>query len=238
MPVTIPSDKIPAPTQAPAPREIFILNLHGIGTPRKELPASEHNVWISEAQFEMLLDQIKDRGDVELTFDDSNESDWTRALPALRSRGLKAQFFVVVDRIGQPGYLSRSQLLQLIGAGMKIGSHGLKHRRWAGLNRRELNDELVEAKRRLEQNIGAAVDRAACPFGSYNRRVLQDLRRAGFKCVYTSDGGTAQPEAFLQPRTSVVRTFDTESLRQLLSDRPAGAGALWRQLKLAIKRSR
>jgi peptidoglycan/xylan/chitin deacetylase (PgdA/CDA1 family) len=220
------------------PRSVYILNLHGIGTPHKELPASEHNVWISEAQLEMLLNQIKDRGDVELTFDDSNESDWTCALPALRSRGLKAQFFVVVGRIGQPGYLSRSQLLQLIGAGMKIGSHGLKHRRWAGLNHRELNDELVEAKRRLEQTIGAVVDRAACPFGSYNRRVLQALRDAGFKCVYTSDGGTAQPDAFLQPRTSVVRTLDAESLKQLLSDRPAGAGALWRQFKLAIKRSR
>jgi peptidoglycan/xylan/chitin deacetylase (PgdA/CDA1 family) len=238
MSITIPSDKLPAPAPAAAPREIFILNLHGIGTPRKELPASEQNVWISEAQFEMLLDQVKERGDVELTFDDSNHSDWTCALPALRSRDLKAQFFVVVDRIGKPGYLSRQHLMQLMGAGMKIGSHGLKHRPWTGLNHRELNDELVEAKRRLEQTIGAVVDRAACPFGSYNRSVLQALRDAGFKCVYTSDGGTAQPDSFLQPRTSVSRTLDLESLRTLLSEKSNGARGLWRQLKLAIKRSR
>jgi peptidoglycan/xylan/chitin deacetylase (PgdA/CDA1 family) len=238
MSTPMPSDTIPAPAPVAAPREFFILNLHGIGTPRKELPASEQNVWISEAQFEMLLDQVKDRGDVELTFDDSNESDYKHALPALRSRALKAQFFVVVGRIGQPGYLSRNHLLQLMGAGMKIGSHGLKHRPWAGLNARELHDELVEARRRLEQSIGAVVDRAACPFGSYNRRVLQALRDAGFKCVYTSDGGTARTDSFLQPRTSVSRTLDLESLTALLSNRPAGASALWRQFKMAIKRSR
>jgi peptidoglycan/xylan/chitin deacetylase (PgdA/CDA1 family) len=238
MSTTTTSESISSRAESNSPREIFILNLHGIGTPRQELPASENNVWITESQFEMLLDSVKDRVDVELTFDDSNESDFTIALPALRRRAMRAQFFVVAGRVGQPGYLSQSQLAQLIAAGMKIGSHGMSHRPWTGLDDIELNEELVEARERLEQFTGVTIDRAACPFGSYNRRVLQQLRSAGFKCVYTSDGGTAQPDSFLQPRTSVSRNVDQESLTTLLSARPSGAAALWRQLKLAIKRSR
>jgi peptidoglycan/xylan/chitin deacetylase (PgdA/CDA1 family) len=222
--------------QTPAPREIFILNLHGIGTPRKELPASEHNVWISEAQFEMLLDQIKDRGDVELTFDDANESDYTIALPALQRRAMKAQFFLVAGRIGEPGYLSRSRVSALVSAGMKIGGHGFRHRRWTGLDSRDLREELVEAKDRLEQLTGTAIDRAACPFGSYNRRIIRNLRDAGYRCVYTSDGGRARTDALIQSRNSVSRSDTPETIRALCSERFGGLGGLWHEIKLTIKR--
>ena len=215
---------------------IFILNLHGIGTPRSDLPASEQNVWISQSFFETLLDFAKERDDVELTFDDANESDYTIALPALQRRGMKAQFFLVAGRIGEPGYLSSSQVSALVSAGMTIGNHGLRHRRWTGLNSVELREELVEARERIEKLTGTAIDRAACPFGSYNRRVIRGLRDAGYRCVYTSDGGPARTDAFLQPRNSVQRTSDLESVKALCSE-PSQVRELLRQIKQAIKRN-
>src|SRR5258708_23027155 len=124
---------------------MFVLNLHGIGSPERELPGREKRVWIEEAQFLQILDCVKARADVELTFDDANESDFTIALPALRSRGLKAEFFIVVERIGQPAFLSRSQLDALREAGMTFGNHGMRHRPLATLDQSELRQEILDS---------------------------------------------------------------------------------------------
>ncbi len=217
---------------------MFIFNLHGIGAPRSELSPNEQAVWLDPSQFEALLDYVKNQLQVELTFDDSNESDFSIALPALRARGLKARFFVVADRVDRPHYLSRSQIEALLTAGMEIGSHGMRHRPWSALGKDELHEELVEAKDRLEQLTGRKILRASCPFGSYNRRVLRGLRRAGYERVYTSDGGPARDDSFLVPRNSVSRTQDLETLKAMVHETPGGIHRVWRPVKLFLKRWR
>jgi peptidoglycan/xylan/chitin deacetylase (PgdA/CDA1 family) len=217
---------------------MFILNLHGIGTPRRELPASEQKVWIEDSQFLQILDYVKARSDVDLTFDDANESDFTIALPALQSRGLKARFFIVAERIGSPAFLAPSQLHSLRGAGMALGNHGMRHRRWVGLDNRELHEELVEARDRLEQLAGVKIAQASCPFGSYNRRVVRALRGAGYSAIYTSDRGPAQPGALILPRNTVHRTWKLENIQAILTRQPKGARWIWRNLKLILKRWR
>lgn len=220
------------------PGRIFILNLHGIGTPKRELPASEQRVWLEQARFEAILDYVRTRSDVELTCDDANESDFTVALPALRARGLKARFFLVADRIGQPAFLSRNQVEGLLNSGMEIGSHGLRHRPWAALGKCELHEEIVQARNRLEQLASVRIDHASCPFGSYNRRVVRAFRNAGYKGIYTSDGGPAQPGALILPRNSVCNTWTLETVKQVLSDEVTPLRRLLRNLKLAVKRWR
>ena len=217
---------------------MFFLNLHGVGAPQRKLPASERRVWIDQALFEAILDYLPTRSDVELTFDDANESDFTVALPALRARGLKPRFFLVADRIDQPAFLSRRQVEGLLASGMALGSHGLRHRPWATLDRLELHEEIVEARSRLEQLASVRVEHASCPFGSYNRRVVRALRNAGYKGIYTSDGGPAQPGALILPRNSVCNTWTLETVKQVLSDEVVPLRRLLRNLKLAIKRWR
>jgi len=237
MPDTLQSPAPRGRVDVAAPRRLFILNLHGIGAPNRELPASERAVWIDEPRFEQLLDWVQDRSDIELTFDDSNESDFAIALPALQVRGMKAQFFLVAGRLGQSGYLSPSQAVALQAARMRIGSHGLCHRPWARLNQTDLHEELFEARDRLEQVTGTTIRDASCPYGSYNRRVIRELRAAGYQRVYTSDGGPTRSDAFLLPRNSVSRTFDLAMIKAMIS-KPVGASLVWRQLKIAVKRWR
>ena len=47
------------------------------------------------------------------------------------------------------------------------------HRPWRELGDSALHEELVDAKRILEDVVGRPVTEAACPFGSYDRRVLR-----------------------------------------------------------------
>jgi peptidoglycan/xylan/chitin deacetylase (PgdA/CDA1 family) len=217
---------------------VFILNFHGLGPRRPGLSAGEEECWLDQSFFEAILDCVQERKDVQITLDDSNESDYTIALPALKTRNMRAKFFAVAQRLDQNGYLSASHLQTLAAEGMVIGSHGMRHRRWTGLNAEGLDEELVEARNRLEQIVGKAVQEAACPFGSYDRRVLRGLRKHGYDAVYTSDEGPAQRTAWIRPRNTVRRSDDLAKIQRTISGMPAGLEKIWRETKLKLKQLR
>jgi peptidoglycan/xylan/chitin deacetylase (PgdA/CDA1 family) len=218
--------------------QLFILNLHGIGIPKRDVPASEQRVWLEPSQFHTVLDFASAQTNIQWTFDDANDSDHTIALPALVARNLKAQFFVVADRVDRPGYLSITQIKDLLAAGMGMGSHGWAHRRWAGLSPKDLHQELVEAKDRLEQLTQTKITAASCPFGSYNRKVIRALQEAGFQRAYTSDGGPVKAGAFLLARNTVQRGCELASLRQITTVKAGAVRRVCRSLKLLVKRWR
>jgi peptidoglycan/xylan/chitin deacetylase (PgdA/CDA1 family) len=214
------------------------LTFHGIGKPGRRLDPDEQNVWLSREQFLSLLDCAAGRKDVAITFDDGNASDVEHALPALRERGLRATFFVVAGRLGTPCLLDEGGVRTLAAAGMEIGCHGMRHRPWRGLDERALHEELVEAKAVLERVIGRPVTRAACPFGSYDRRVLRTLRGSGYRHAYTSDRGTARSSDFLQARNSVGAHDEPGLLERIAALESPTHKALGRRAKLAMKRWR
>lgn len=214
------------------------LTFHGIGKPVRPLVPGEAEVWLTRRQFEAALDSISGRHDVVITFDDSNESDLEYALPALCRRGLRATFFVVAGTLGVPGYLDKHGVRTLASEGMGIGCHGMRHRPWRGLDGQELREELVDARRLLEQVVERPVTEAACPFGSYDRRVLRSLRRCGYQRIYTSDPGTARSDDWLQARNT-VRAGDAPGLVERVLSLDGAPHDRWRQrLKLAVKRWR
>jgi peptidoglycan/xylan/chitin deacetylase (PgdA/CDA1 family) len=214
------------------------LTFHGIGEPGRPLDPGEGDVWVSREQFLALLDRAADRRDVAISFDDGNASDVEQALPALRERGLTATFFVLAGRLGRPSFVDEDGVRALAEAGMEIGCHGMRHRAWRGLDHRTLHEELVDAKRILEGAVGRPVTRAACPFGSYDRRVLRALRGTGYERVYTSDRGTARPDAFLQARNSVGPLDDADLLERIAALESSTPRTLRRRTKLVLKRWR
>jgi peptidoglycan/xylan/chitin deacetylase (PgdA/CDA1 family) len=195
-------------------------------------------VWIERDTFEAVLDSIADRDDVQLSFDDGNASDLEYGLPSLSQRGLRATFYVVAGRLGKPGFLDTAGVRALAGAGMEIGCHGMGHRPWRGLTGDQLREELVGARTVLEEIVEAPIRKAACPFGSYDRRVLQALRAYGYAHVYTSDRGAALPDAWLQARNSVYRGEDVPMVERILASERRPDRALYRRAKRLVKRWR
>jgi peptidoglycan/xylan/chitin deacetylase (PgdA/CDA1 family) len=184
------------------------LCFHGIGTPPAGAPAEEAAYWIGVDTFRRVLDRVADRSDVRLTIDDGNASDVTVALPELVDRGLVAEFFVIAGRLGRPGSLTAADVRRLRLAGMGVGSHGLHHRIWCGLSPAGRHEELVVARRWLEEVLGEPVSTAACPLGRYDRATLTALRRLRYTRVYTSDRALARPDTWRQARFS-LRSTDT-----------------------------
>jgi peptidoglycan/xylan/chitin deacetylase (PgdA/CDA1 family) len=216
---------------------VLNFTFHGVGDPPAAVGDAERDVWVSRPEFLAALDAIGGRDATTISFDDGNASDLAIALPALLERGLVATFFVVAERVGAVGYLNSADLCALREAGMRIGLHGRRHRPWRGLSDAELDDEIVGARRTLEAEIGSPLATAACPFGSYDRRVLARLRKAGFERVFSSDGGWASADAWLQPRNTLRAGTGTGAVERIAAAKGVAATTV-RQAKTLAKRLR
>lgn len=210
------------------PARELILTFHGLGPAPAEATDAERKVWVPVEWFQEIAAALPPVG-VVLAFDDGNASDAEQALPVLRRLGRSARFFVLAGRIDAPGHLSAREIARLHAAGMTIGSHGLRHRDWRASSDGELQAELAGSRRVLEDLLGVPVREAACPFGSYDRRVLRALRATGYRRVYNSDGGSASVRSWLTPRCTVHRGEPLEHWLEL-----AGSGARVRASPLQL----
>ena len=221
----------------------LILNFHGVGEPPSGTEDTDLTYWWDEAPFLSTLDAVvasKQTSNIpiKITFDDGNISDVRFALPALKARGLKASFFVCAGRVGLNGYLCADAIKELLKAGMSIGSHGMHHRDWRQLGSTELYQEVVEAKLILKGVCGCEITEVAIPFGSYDRRILAKLKSAGYRTVYTSDGGLAPRHSWLKPRNTLDRSCEPRHVIEELIARDTPVARVRRFLIGSYKRLR
>lgn len=207
------------------------LCFHGIGPPRRAMEPGEERYWVTTDDFHGILDEVAALPSVRISFDDGNSSDVDIALAALHERGLSATFFVLAGRLGTVGSLDAEEVRELNAHGMGVGTHGWAHRPWRHLTPADRHRELVEARERIAEVLGAPVDEAALPLGEYDRSLLSELRRLGYAAVYTSDRRPATDGAWLQPRFSVLAG---ESPRAFL-DRALADPTLTRRAGDAVK---
>ncbi|GGN95256.1 hypothetical protein GCM10010112_85330 [Actinoplanes lobatus] len=211
---------------------------HGIGTPQRELEPGEDRYWISEELFGAVLDEIRDWPGLRISFDDSNTSDVGIGLPALLRRGLTADFFVLAGRLDSPGSLGPEEVRLLHRSGMTVGTHGMRHIPWRGLDPAAADEELVTARERLTEVVGADVSTAACPLGRYDRTLLARMRRLGYTRVFTSDRRPARALQWLQPRYTVRNDDTPGSLRTEALQGPSPMSRLKLETVGVIKRLR
>jgi peptidoglycan/xylan/chitin deacetylase (PgdA/CDA1 family) len=199
--------------------QILNLSFHGIGRPiGRDFGPGERDFWVTPETFTAALDACAGRTDISVSFDDGNWSDLDAALPALQERGLSATFFIVPGWLGEPGFMSKHDLKELVTAGMTIGNHGLQHHDWTTLDQTKLEHEIAQGRRLLEELTGTEIHTLAIPFGAYNDMVLDSLRRQAYANVYTSDGGTAAPDAWLQSREHAKANHDDRTVQSLIND--------------------
>ncbi|MBI3320801.1 MAG: polysaccharide deacetylase family protein, partial [Candidatus Omnitrophica bacterium] len=161
---------------------------------------------------------------VALTFDDGYAGHFELAVPLLIRYRFTGTFFVTVERVGQPGYLSWEQLRRCVFLGMEIGAHGMTHRPLTSLSRVELHDELAHAKRILEERLGVPIRALAAPGGFWNGAVTDAAKRAGYDMAWISTIGTNGKET--NPlglrRVVVRRPFSADRIVSLVEGwRPA-----------------
>ena len=200
----------------------FVLMFHGVGEPGNTIPADELPYWVGMTQFEEILKclSVASQCEVVWTFDDGNASDLLAA-EKLASAGIRGKFFVLTERIGRPGYLSEQDIVCLDQLGMEVGSHGCSHVDWRKANEQLLDQEIDGSRTRLAQIIGRPVTTIAIPFGYYNARVFNRLKRSDCTTVYTSDTGVSNATDRFVRRNPVKRYHSCLDVIEMINGRVA-----------------
>jgi peptidoglycan/xylan/chitin deacetylase (PgdA/CDA1 family) len=144
---------------------------------------------VTPERFAGHLDAISRAGahDTVLTFDDGGLSAM-RAADALERHGLAGHFFMTVDYIGAPGFLTRGDLRQLHARGHVVGSHSCSHPlRMGHCARGRLSHEWKQSRAVLSDLIGAEILAASVPGGDFTWPVAETAAEAGFSTLFTSE---------------------------------------------------
>lgn len=130
-----------------------------------------------------------------LTFDDAYQGLFHYALPILREHGFTATVFALSSYVGRENvwdvnwggrrfrHLDWAEMREMRQAGIEIGSHGQSHRELTGLSDIELDREVTDSKKALEDGLGSEVTSFCYPFGRYDRRVRGAVIRADYHCA-------------------------------------------------------
>lgn len=175
--------------------------------------------------------QAPARRTVVITFDDGY-ADNLAACEELHKRGMHATWFIVTGSIGRvPAWpaqgrpagrlLNDAELHRLLAAGMEVGSHTVSHVRLTEVDAPRLQHELEASRADLESRLGGAVTSFAYPYGAWDARCIEAVRRAGYTAACTTRTGWA------------LRDGDPYQLRRLTVFNTDTASSLARKLRFA-----
>jgi len=128
-----------------------------------------------------------------LTFDDGYIDFYQSAFPILKKYNSKAVLYVIVDFMGQPGYVNADQAKEMIDSGLvEIGSHTLSHINLSQANYQEAQRQITESKTALSRALGKEISSFAYPYGLFTSRDEKLVKAAGYGDAVSTYRGTIQ----------------------------------------------
>lgn len=199
-----------------------------------------------------MLHNSNDRPAVTITFDDGYADNCDRAIPLLLEREIPFAYFVTLHNIesGEPFSHDQqtgskalpntmSQIKELANLGIDVGHHGRNHVDMAAIDDHDrLYDEIVNARRDLEDAIGKKVDYLAFPYGMHKNLSIEAFQMAldaDYSGVCSAYGGYNHPgddpfhiqrfhgdpemprfknRAYLDPRKNYVPRFEYRAKKE------------------------
>lgn len=168
----------------------------------------DHLMVLREAQYETyFVRDIPDllNGDVHyssqsaiLTFDDGYEDFYSVVYPLLKKYHMRATVYIIYDYIGKKGFLSEVQIKELIESGLvEIGSHSLDHVYLKVAPDIYAEKQIVESKKNLEGRFGIPIKTFAYPYGAFNNKNIDTVKKAGYTAAVSVILGVNQSSSNL-----------------------------------------
>lgn len=151
-----------------------------------------------------------------LTFDDGYENHYTNVFPLLKKLNQKAVFFVIIDRIGTPGFMTWDQIKEMKDAGMEIGSHAKGDVDLRFVTEKEGFNQIGDSKKILEEKLGSNIYSFAYPSGHYSSWLFKVLSRSGYAFARTTEGGRyldIEKHPYTLPVLRILPTTTPENLK-------------------------
>ena len=155
------------------------------------------------------------------TFDDGYEDNYVNALPILKEYGYTGIFYLATNYIGtckmyprdieesnrpeQNRIMNWSQVLELLGEGMEIGSHTMSHSILTRISPEDAKREIIESKKKLEQKLQVEITSFCYPGSYFEERHVLWVREAGYRSACSAAPGTWKGhDLFRIPRVPVL----------------------------------
>ncbi|KMY56170.1 hypothetical protein AC623_10380 [Bacillus sp. FJAT-27231] len=161
---------------------------------------------------------------IALTFDDGPNAESTpRVLSALEAHHAVATFFMLGSQVEY--YPAVAQ--QVLSKGHEIGSHTQNHRDLSTLKDVQIQQELGEASRKIEEATGTKPTLMRPPYGAYNDKVKNEAKRNGTPIILWSVDSLDWKNRNAKAVTDVIlRTIKPGSIVLMHDIHPTTAEAL------------
>lgn len=138
---------------------------------------------------------------VVITFDDGFQGSADHAVPVLLAHEFTAVFYLVSGLMGATSrwlgpelgmelpLMSWGTARALTADGFQCGAHTATHPRLAGLDPSRCRAELMDARSRLEDELGRPIVHLAYPYGSFDRAVQETVAEAGYVTACSTRAG-------------------------------------------------
>lgn len=138
---------------------------------------------------------------VALTFDDGFMDFYENAFPVLREHDYPSTVFIVSDMAGKENLwdyketgvkkqlLDWGRITEMKDKGVSFGSHTKTHPFLSRLSEKEMTEEIGGSKRGIEERLNLPVEFFCYPYGDYNAKVLDSVKKAGYSAAFTTKRG-------------------------------------------------
>lgn len=214
-------------------RDGLVLNYHSVSSDKTIIDITKKEFakqikYLSGHYSFVSLDEINNSSNrlsrsqkprIALTFDDGYLDNLKTVTPILKKNKIPATFFVLsrpenVNRFelaNNKPLMTRKHIRKLSFEGFEIGCHTATHADLSKISKSQLIDEIVTAKKELEEVIRKPVRFFAYPKGVYTKESAVICRKAGYAKAFTTDNTNtvfANLETMLTPRIGVDRTLN------------------------------
>jgi len=163
-----------------------------------------------------------------ITLDDGFEDNYTNAFPILQRYNIPALIYLVTGLLGKtnqwvsaPTFSERKmlswwQILEMANHGIRFGSHTVSHPKLTELDDGSVNEELIQSKQIIEDQLGLECRHFAYPYGLLTEKTRELVQKAGFKtaCSTRSGFNNASRDALMLHRIEVYGNDSAWKLKQ------------------------
>jgi peptidoglycan/xylan/chitin deacetylase (PgdA/CDA1 family) len=209
------SAPVSARTGPPGTRAVPILMYHVIAAPPAGAPfpglyvepaefAEQMHALASAGWHAVTLDQVEEywrrgvplgtRQPIVISFDNGYNSQYTQALPVLRSLGWVGDENLQLTGLPpSQGGLGPAQIRGLLAAGWELDTQGISHADLITLDAEQLHQQVAGARATLQRRYHVPVNWFCYPSGHYDATVVAAVKAAGFTGSTTVVPGWAHP---------------------------------------------